>query len=295
MLIIAVSISAISTYLILSVVSVIANNRVSKVYVTAKERFKALGYTEETVTKKENYLFSVTDNDKLCRVIILGLDLSKHNLSILEIPPQTQITADGFSGSVAQAFETSVYKEIMQKAFCLKIRGSAVADASAFSGTVSLVGGIELNFKSAVEIKGYKFSKGKRTVVGDIASIVASDDEAYVSGDKTRLYLFQNLISSFSSKLSEMDALKATSLLLGIIANEVETDFKISQLIELINHFSEVEKGSISLYILPGNAVNGEYFVDVNELLKVLNTNFIAKDFELEIDDLKFPIITTEV
>ena len=295
MLFVAVSISAISTYLILSGVSALAKNRVSKVHVPAKERFEALGYTDDTVTQKKNYLFSVIDNGKLCKTVILGLDLSKHSLNILEIPPQTQIIAGGFTGSVYEAFETEVYKEIISKSFCLKISGSVTAEVNAFSGAVSLVGGVELDFKSATQIKEHKFTKGKRTIVGEIASIIASDDTAYISGDEIRYYLFKSLLSSFASKLSNIDALEATSLMLGIIVNEVETDFKVGELIELVSLFSKVKKGSLGFYILPGSAINGGYYVDQEELLSLLNENFIAKDFELEINDLNFPIITTEV
>lgn len=295
MLIIAVSISAASTYLVLSAVSAFSVRRVNKIYVTAKERFEALGYTDETVTQKKNYLFSVTDNSKLCRTVILGIDLSKRRLDILEIPPQTQIIVDGFTGSVSEAFETKVFREIISRAFCLKISGSATVDANSFSGAVSLVGGVELNFKSATEIREHEFTKGRRTVVGEIASIIASDDEAYISSDETRYFLFQGLLTSFSSKLSNVKPLEATSLMLGIIVNEVETDFKVGELIELVSLFAKVKKGSIGFYILPGSVINGGYYVDQEELLSLLNENFIAKDFELKYDDLNFSIITSEV
>ncbi len=246
-----------------------------------------MGYSAETTTQKENILFSLTDSGKLARSFIICIDTSKRILNILEIPPQTAIFADGFKGTLDLAYSTEVYEQIVSKAIGLKIDRSANADISTVSSAVNIVGGIELDLKNQVEINGHMLVRGKRTVTGSVAKLVASDANGYLTQD--RYNLFSLLLYGFANSLKSGDTVTTISELLTVIANEIETDMNVSETVTLISKIDKTDK--FNVYVLPMAKFNDKYYADINETLKILNENFVPKGFELNSSSLG---LTTE-
>lgn len=282
-------ISGTVTYLTLSFAAAAGKKQAAMRTVTpGVERYKALGYSQETVTSKKNVLLSVTDNGSLCRTHLFTFDLDKHTLDILEIPPQTEILADGFDGTAAEAYETDVYKEIIGRGLMLKIDCTVSMEADTVSRCATALGGIPICIAKPVTIGETVFTKGKRTLAGSKAGIIAADGEGYISREKERVMIYRRLAASFISKMKEEGAAGWFPKLMDIIINEAKTDMDISSLLELISIADSVYSDKISIFLLPG-WVSGEFYLaDPDKTAELLNERFRVKGNVFENKELGF-------
>lgn len=247
-----------------------------------------VGYSFETVTTKRNLLLSVTDGGGLSRAHIFSFDEDKHTLEVLEIPPMTRISADGFEGTVAEAYESEVYRELVSRVFMLKIDGEISLEADTLSRCATALGGIPINVTEPVNIGEAFFTKGRRTLVGSRVGIIAADGEAYLSANRGRIELYRRLLASFIKKMSEQGALSWFPELMNIIINEAETGMDLSELLELISVADAVAKDKISISLLPGCIEDGFYLADPEKTAELLNVRFRVKGNKCDSEQLGF-------
>ncbi|MCD8006801.1 MAG: LCP family protein [Oscillospiraceae bacterium] len=251
MMAIACIITATATYMVLSGTAAYAKKLAALRAITPEIQDYELGdYSFEPVTTKRNILFSITSEGELCRVHVLTFDEDKHTLDIMDIPPDTFVSCGGFEGTLSEAYETEVYTEIVSMALSIHLDGSVSTDVKAISDCVNLLGGVKLTLDKELKIGENILSKGERTVLGSVASIIISDREAYTDGDTDRITAYHRLLMSLIQTLKDKGAVEWVSLTLNIIVNKVETDMTVSEIIELINLLNETNAENINIQLL---------------------------------------------
>ncbi|MCD7824298.1 MAG: LCP family protein [Oscillospiraceae bacterium] len=251
MMAVACIITATATYMILSGTAAYAKKLVALRAITPEIQDYELGnYSFEPVTTKRNILFSITNEEELCRVHVLSFDEDKHTLDISDIPPDTLVSCGGFEGTLAEAYETEVYAEIVSMALSLHLDGSMATDVETISDCINLLGGVKLTLDKEIKIGENILSKGKRTVMGSVAKIIFSDGQAYTDGDIDRITAYHNLLISLISTLKEKGAVEWVSLTLNLIVNKVETDMTVSEIIELINLLNRIQTENININLI---------------------------------------------
>lgn len=240
-------------------------------------RYEKMGYGFDTVTSKKNLLLSITNGGELRRTHLFTIDEDKHTLDVLELPPQTRISADGFEGTVGEAYESEVYKEIISRVLMLKVDGTVSIEADTISRCASALGGIPIQVNDPVTIGDITFGKGKRSLVGTKAGLIASDGDAYVSGQRGRIEIYRKLLASFLTTMEKKGALSWFPALMDIIINEAKTEMDISELLKIISIADSVSEDKISIFLLPGCGRDGIYFADAEKAALVLNDNFRVK------------------
>lgn len=251
-------------------------------------RYQNMGYGFDTVTSKKNLLLSITNNGELCRTHLFTIDEDKHTFDVLELPPQTAIQADGFDGTIGEAYKSEVYKDIISRVLMIKIDGTVSIEAETLSRCATALGGIPLNVSEPVTIGDVTFGKGKRTLAGSRAGLIASDSGAYVSGQRERIELYRRLLASFIDKMNEKGALSWFPALMDIIVNEAKTEMDISEMLELISVADSVSADKISIILLPGCGRDGIYQADAEKAAEVLNEQFRVKGSVLDYSRLGF-------
>lgn len=212
--------------------------------------YELRGYSYEPATTKRNILLSVTDEEEPCRIHIFTFDEDKHTLDISDIPPDTLVSCGGFEGTLAEAYETEVYTEIVSMALNLHIDGSMSVSTETVADSVNLLGGVKLTLDKELKIGENIISKGERTVMGSVAGIILSDSDSYTDGDADRIDAYHQLLISFISTLKEKGAVEWVSLTIDLLVNHVETDMTVSEIIELINLLNETSTKNININLI---------------------------------------------
>lgn len=270
--------SATSTYTVLKLAAnagkkAAAMKNVASDYV----RFTAMGYDEDTVSKKRNLLVSITDGGELCRLHLFTFDEDRHTLDILELPPRTAIQADGFTGTFSEAFDLPIFKEIVGRVLMLSIDNSISMDVEAVSHTTAVLGGAELTIDKELTVGDTVLPKGKRTIAGSTAGVISSYKEAYVINDINGINAYRRLLASIISRLDEKGALDWFSSLMGVIVNETESDMAVTELIEYVNLSNNISLESVNIRLLPGTGTGDSYASDTAGAADMLNSFFRVK------------------
>lgn len=254
-------------------------------------RYASMGYAYETVSNKKTIIISVTDEEELARLQLWTFDEDKKTLDILEIPPQTLLSADNFEGTVSQAHESGVYRDIISRSVMLDICGSFEMDTEALSHIAAALGGIEIKLSEPVEIGENILAKGKRTAAGSVAGIIASDKEAYTSGSRERAGLFIQITASIIRSMDDRGAVEWFTALMDIITNEIKGDMSITKLMELVNLSNKIRLDDVNIMLLPGQASqNGFYLAETDKAVELLNERFRVKGSIFEAENLGFTI-----
>lgn len=253
-------------------------------------RYVSMGYAFDTVSSKKNILISVTDEGGLCRSHVFTIDEDRHTLDVLELPPDTLVSCEGFDGTLAEAFETPVYKSIVGRALYMGLDGEISLDCDALSDCTALLGGITIVIEKPVILNETQFAKGKRTVAGSVAGIIASDGGCYCGSDPERILTYRRLLASLIKKISEKGAVVWVNDLLSVIVNQISTDMTVNEIIDIANNANKISYSAVNIRLLPGQpySVDGKtvYAADVDKTSEILNDYFRVKNYDAPAEKL---------
>lgn len=269
---VACLLAAFLTVLILMGVSSAAKRQVdAREDVPDYVRYLEQGYNFDAYSNKRNILFCITDGNDILRAHLFCIDEDKRTLDILDIPVSAYVTCDGFSGTVGDAYATSVFTNIISRMLILNV------DAYAY---ISLDG-----FASAC----------KMIDLGADTTLI-SDTQSYLSGDIKSVKQYYTLLSDFFKRLGELGAVEAATKLSGILLNELITDYNASQMIELATVASSLKLSNANVWLLPGAGfeLDGEtvYAPDPEELATLLNDNFRVAGVSVSASELGLTKLT---
>ncbi len=227
-------------------------------------RYQAEGYSFDTVSNKRNILFCIYD-EALLRCHIFTVDEDKHTLDILDIPPSTYICCDGFEGSVAEAYDLPMFTDIISRFLILKIDSYAYISLENFSALCKLM---EVNTKARV----------------------ISNSNAYIEANERDIKAYYSVLSKLIIRIDSLGTLEATTKLIPILINGLETDMNISDMIDMASIFGDISTRNIKLHLLPGIPKRaGErryYYPDSERTAELLNDSFRVKGKDVPPDRL---------
>lgn len=263
---VACLLAALLTVLILMGVSFAAKRQVdAREDIPDYVRYLEQGYNFDAYSNKQNILFCITDGNDLLRAHLFCIDEDKHTLDILDIPVSAYVTCDGFSGTIGDAYATSVFTNIISRMLILNI------DAYAY---ISLDG-----FASACKM----IDLGADT-------ILISDTQSYLSGDDKSVKKYYTLLSDFFKRLGELGAVESATKLSGILLNELTTSCSASEMISLATVASKVRLSNSNIHLVPGadHMIDGRevYAPDPEELASLLNDNFRVSSVSVSASEL---------
>ncbi len=276
----ACAIAGALTFIFLSAVAIAARARQSDRYVEPDYvRYAAQGYSFETVSNKKSILFTVTNESSPVRIHLLTIDKDKHTLDILDIPPTLYTEADGFFGTLKEAFNTGVYKEIVSRTLAIKIDHKLSLSAESLATATELLGNTEVKISKALSAGKLILEKGTVCFDRSKAKDVILLPNAYLTQDGVLAY--QAYLASMVLKTGEQGAVSSFGKLLGLILNSVSTDLMLDDIISLANTANKITLNKTNLYLLPGEMTvrNGAsvYSIHLDSAAELLNQSFRVK------------------
>lgn len=283
-------VSAAVTLAILGYAAKTARLRVASQYtVPDYVRYISDGYAFDTVSSKKNFLITVTDGELPVRVHIFTVDEDKNTLDVLELPPDTYVIADGYYGTLRDAFPTSVYKQIISRVLCLRIDGSASFDAKTFGDMAQL---LEVNIKLPKTV----YRESNLEVTSEVGEKIALDGFCYSGGDKEAVRLYRTLLAEIFSELGERGSLESFSLLMNLVVNRFDTDMTVENMIDAVNSVKDVKLRKINIRLAVGSPAkfgeNRVWSLDPEGMAELLNANFRVKGVEYPAESLSIPAVT---
>lgn len=244
---------------LLTVLILIAVSSAAKRQVDAREdipdyvRYLQQGYNFDAYSNKQNILFCITDENDILRAHLFCIDEDKHTLDILDIPVSAYVTCDGFSGTVGDAYATSVFTNIISRMLILNVDAYAYISLDGFASACKM---IDLSADTSL----------------------ISDTGSYLSGDIKSVRQYYTLLSDFFRRLGELGAVESATKLSGILLNELTTSCNASEMISFATVASKVRLSNSHIHLVPGAdcLIDGRevYAPNSDELATLLNDNF---------------------
>lgn len=273
-------VSAAATLIFLSGAARAAKMRVMNQYVAPDYvRYLSQGYAFDAITEKKNILMTVTDDDTPVHIHIITIDTSKHTIDIFDLPPESYVVADGFTGTLKDAYETSVYRDIVTAVLCLKIDAEISMDANALGGVAGLL----------------HIKLGRNSISYEDAEKTVLDGSAYIKKDEKPIKEYYKLLGLILTDIAERGTLESFSKLMNLIANKVDGGFAVEEVISFFEEMSLSAPKKMNIRLAPGApAKYGENIIwclDADGVANILNQNFRVKDVEYPSSALSIPVI----
>lgn len=269
---VACLLAALLTVLILMGVSSAAKRVVdSREDIPDYVRYLQQGYNFDAYSNKQNILFCITDENDILRAHLFCIDEDKHTLDILDIPVSAYVTCDGFSGTVGDAYATSVFTNIISRMLILNVDAYAYISLDGFASACKMI-----------------------DLTADTSLI--NDTDSYITGDTKGVKQYYTLLSNFFRKLGELGAVESATKLSGILLNELTTSCSASEMITLATVASKIRLSNSHIHLVPGTdcAVDGRgvYAPDTEELATLLNDNFRVAGVSVSASELGLTKLT---
>ncbi len=187
---------------------------------------------------------------------------------------------------------------IFNEQYSLPVDGYFFLSQNCFVKLVDLLGGVDVDLESAMELGGIKYGKGVKTLDGAGALAYAVKRDKGVEGDlaclvrqrKVFLALFQRLCAQSEDQLNTESL---APLLKG--STPIRTNFSTAETVELVMSLKKVSADRMTAQILPGEVTafnsNSYYSVHRAELVETLNADFhpydnVATEADLQVTEL---------
>ncbi len=183
---------------------------------------------------------------------------------------------------------------IFNEQYSLPVDGYFFLQQDTFVKLVDLVGGVDVELESAMELGGIKYGKGVKTLDGAGALAYALKRENGVNGDIARLVRQRKVMLALLQRLCAQSKAQLTNDSLAPLmkgSTPIRTNFYTDDTVALVMSLAKITPDKITAQILPGEVTafnsNSYYSVHRAELVTVLNSDFHPYDNEVTEADLQ--------
>lgn len=255
-----------------------------------------------------NFLICGIDNTKTLTdvIMIVSFDNRTKKISMLQIPRDTYVGEDipshkynavyGHHKKGVSGMET--LKARIESDFGIEIGNYAAITTKGFRELVDAVGGVEvnvpinMNYDDDEQNLHIHLSAGRQTLNGSQAEQFVRYRKGWKQGDLGRLNAQKIFLAAFAKKLKGMSVWEISSKILPVVKQpDFLTDLSVYDMIRLASSVKQVSLSDATIYTMPGEPYTSEngvayYSVHKQELLDILNADFVPSGVTLTLDDL---------
>jgi LCP family protein required for cell wall assembly len=249
----------------------------------------------------------IDDTSFLTDVIMLvSLDNTNKKISILQIPRDTYVDKNVPTHKYNAIYNhheenqsgMDALKAQVETDFGVKISNYAAVTTKGFRNVVDSVGGVEvdvpidMNYDDDAQNLHIHLKKGKQCLNGEAAEGFVRYRKGWSMGDVGRLSAQQIFLAAFTKKLQTLSFSELSTKVLPVLKEpEVKTDFSVYEILELYNSHKDISLQNSKVFTMPGEYFTSDsglslYSVHKDELLKILNSNFVPSGVTLTSDEI---------
>ncbi|MCL1809742.1 MAG: M56 family metallopeptidase/LCP family protein [Clostridiales bacterium] len=233
-----------------------------------------------------NVLFvGVDSNNAADAIVLLSLNRTGNNLSVLSIPRDTLIQVDGNDvkmSSLAAGTGDQVMVEAVRSSFGIPVDYYARVNFEGFRNIVDILGGVEfdvpMDMTYADPLQGLHISlkEGLQVLDGAKAEQLIRFRTGYPEADLDRVRMLQSFMAELVDQKLNAKHLAEIPGLYKELSKNIATDYPIGRIVEDINFLSSLNSEDIEIFTLPVELGSPPSFLVVNdtELKRLVEQHF---------------------
>lgn len=246
-------------------------------------------------------------------IMVVSLNNASGKISILQIPRDTYAGSDipsnkynavyGHHPKDASGMET--LKAHIQRDFGITINHYAAITTKGFDLLVDSVGGVNLNvpvnmnYDDSTQDLHIHLKKGMQHLNGSQAEQFVRYRKGWSEGDIGRLQAQKEFLAVFAAKLKQQNIIQlATKVLPSLFPPNFISDMSINDMVPYGLAAKKIDMKNINIYTAPGEPYTSSknslslYSVHRDELLKIINENFMPQGESITQDDMAIKELT---
>ncbi len=248
------------------------------------------------------FTFLVAGMDKVAKntdvIMLVKLDITEKDISILHIPRDTMIQTDRNSKKVNSSYQIGgieLFEQDVAGITGFYVNRYVLIDLEGIEKIIDAIGGVDfdvprnMNYEDPTQNLYIHFKKGPQHLNGEQAVKLARF-RSYTNGDIGRIGLQQELIKALAKQALKAENLLKLPELVRLINENVQTDIDFSNMLWLANQVKDFELSAIETHMVPGVASTIEglsYWLPYeNELLDLINSEYNPLEAPITASDI---------
>lgn len=240
-------------------------------------------------------------------IMIASFNIIDYTVTVLNVPRDTFVGDDIQTGKVNAVYSLAkkgnkapALINRLYSIFQIPIDYYIVTNMSALKDTVDLLGGVEMDVPTAINLDGIHVDKGLQVLNGIKASAVVRNRKGagYDGSDLGRVQVQQEFIKAFAKKAinSKWDLI---TKIIPNIYSKLETNVSVGDALSFASAARKVDyEKSIKMFMAPGSSTMHKgysiYNLDAKKVQAMLNDHFRPYDPPLALEDLNIPYGATD-
>lgn len=240
-------------------------------------------------------------------IMVATVDLEKKQVNVLQIPRDTYVGRETTTGKI-----NAIYKQkpdiwdyaglkgltqMIYEMFQLNIDHYVTITMDAFQEVIDLIGGVEMDVPTEMELNGTYVKAGRQTLSGEQAIAVVRTRNVYANADLGRLDTQKIFLSALVQKCLNLGVGEMTKLV-PTMMRSISTDLTAADMLEYYDLIQGLDLGNIQIATVPGDGamVDGQsvYSVYTQQTADLLNENFRPYSDDVLADELQIKTILKE-
>lgn len=237
------------------------------------------------------YTFLVAGKDKVAdntdTIMLITLDITDKEVSILNIPRDTMLDTDRKFKKVNSSFQVGGIELLEQDIASLTgfyVNRYVLFDLKGVEKMVDAIGGVDfnvprnMNYEDPTQNLSIHLKKGFQHLNGEQAVKLARYRSGYSDGDIGRISVQQDLIKALITQTLKPENLLKLPELVRLFNENIETDIDLGNMLWLADQVKDFSVSDVDTHLLPGVASTVDslsYWLPYEkELLDLINEEF---------------------
>lgn len=221
------------------------------------------------------------DGTRTDTILLATIDTKEGTVNVLSIPRDTRAyMEDGSVHKINAAHNKGSERMLTEITNTVGFRPDnfVVLDYGDFQKIIDAVGGVDvyvpMDMYYVADDMVIDLKEGQQTLNGEQALMFMRYRAGYADADLGRIRAQQTVFLSLADKLMSAQTIWSVPKLVKIFFDDVETDFKLSELVWLGIQCIGMDFEGFSVDMIPGHVSGADYVVDVDEALALINEKY---------------------
>lgn len=252
----------------------------------------------------EDFVVAGVDKDGTRTDLILFCRYNRgdNSLNVIQIPRDTKVENKRKDKKINSAYGSSedhkaLFDEI-EKVIGIRPEKSVIVSFKAFRELIDIIGGVEVNvpirmlYNDPYQDLKIDLLPGPQLLDGRKAEMFMrfrqnSDGSGYANGDIDRIAAQRKFYEAVAKKLLSGSVILKIPKILGIISDNVETDFSLREIVDYAGDIPKLSSEKIKVHTLPGEGGYDDdgtsyFFCDKEKTKELVNEHFKVEKADVE-------------
>jgi LCP family protein required for cell wall assembly len=234
-------------------------------------------------------------------IMVANFDLEANKINILQFPRDTYVSKTTITGKINATYSLKKnggmdgLAKLINNQFKLPIDHYAMIEMDGFRRVIDSIGGVQMDVPISFNLDGITIKKGLQTLNGIKAEKVVRERHSYPGQDLGRIETQRIFLAALFNKVKETKKTELANLI-PKVSKDISTDFKVGEILTLLEKIQGVKSEDISAFLVPGQTATNTnkggyknqsvYSIHLQQTANLLNEHFRAHSDLVFAEDL---------